>query len=321
MIGRLRTLALVGGAVGALGLTAPVAAGAATRTVDDDGVQCPAAGFTTIQSAVDAAGPGDQINVCRGTYAEDVTIGAGKDGLSLLSSTATAAATVKSPNPFTVLGAQGVSIQKFRIEPTTAGIFAFDGGFDLIRNNLIVGGEIGIDLIGSQADTVRDNTLLAQTLAGVFVQGGSNPAAADVLNNTVTGGTASATFGVIYGASAGAVSGLAFGNTISKHTFAIDVTSGPADVSLKANTVFQNGGGIFITSTVPVEVENNRVNGNATYGIEVHTGGHTLLSNNARSNGGTDCIDTTSGGGTASTANTWTGNYGLDWNVPGICTP
>jgi parallel beta-helix repeat protein len=46
--------------------------------VDDDGVECPNADFTTIQAAVDAAAaePGTQeIRVCKGMYAENVSIG------------------------------------------------------------------------------------------------------------------------------------------------------------------------------------------------------------------------------------------------------
>jgi pectin methylesterase-like acyl-CoA thioesterase len=42
--------------------------------VDDDKVQCPTAQFTTIQSAVDAANPGDTIRVCPGTYVEQVVV-------------------------------------------------------------------------------------------------------------------------------------------------------------------------------------------------------------------------------------------------------
>ena len=45
-----------------------------TLVVDDDKVQCPTAGFTTIQSAVDAATPGTSIHICAGTYAEQVMI-------------------------------------------------------------------------------------------------------------------------------------------------------------------------------------------------------------------------------------------------------
>ena len=43
--------------------------------VDDDKVECPAATFTSIQAAVNAASPGDQILVCKGIYREQVVIG------------------------------------------------------------------------------------------------------------------------------------------------------------------------------------------------------------------------------------------------------
>lgn len=45
-------------------------AGAATLAVDDDGADCPAAPYTSIQSAVNAAAPGDTVAVCAGDYAE-----------------------------------------------------------------------------------------------------------------------------------------------------------------------------------------------------------------------------------------------------------
>lgn len=71
-----------------LGLTllTPVAAQAATFTVDPADVSacsvqdrtCP-----TIGSAVQAAGAGDVITILKGTYAESVNVGAGKDGLQL----------------------------------------------------------------------------------------------------------------------------------------------------------------------------------------------------------------------------------------------
>jgi hypothetical protein len=48
-------------------------AAAATWTVDDDKAQCPSAGFTSIQAAVDQAAPHDTILICDGTYAEQST--------------------------------------------------------------------------------------------------------------------------------------------------------------------------------------------------------------------------------------------------------
>jgi len=46
----------------------------ATLEVDDDGAECPSAGFTSIQNAVNNASPGDTIEVCPGTYEEKVRI-------------------------------------------------------------------------------------------------------------------------------------------------------------------------------------------------------------------------------------------------------
>lgn len=48
----------------------PTPVKATTFVVDDDGLQCPGAPFTTIQAAVNAAGNGDTIQVCPGTYPE-----------------------------------------------------------------------------------------------------------------------------------------------------------------------------------------------------------------------------------------------------------
>lgn len=45
-----------------------------TLLVDDDKVQCPNAAFTSIQAAVNAASRGDRINVCPGTYREQVQV-------------------------------------------------------------------------------------------------------------------------------------------------------------------------------------------------------------------------------------------------------
>ena len=49
------------------------------------GTSCNDPGYPTIQSAVTAATPGDRINVCAGTYAEQVTVPTGKDGIQLRS--------------------------------------------------------------------------------------------------------------------------------------------------------------------------------------------------------------------------------------------
>ncbi len=54
--------------LGSLALAGPAAA--ATLAVDDDGADCPAAPYTSVQAAVDAAASGDTIAICAGHYAE-----------------------------------------------------------------------------------------------------------------------------------------------------------------------------------------------------------------------------------------------------------
>ena len=56
---------------------------AATLTVDDDRADCPAAAFTSVQAAVDAAAAGDTIVICKGDYVE----GTGTPGTNALTIT------------------------------------------------------------------------------------------------------------------------------------------------------------------------------------------------------------------------------------------
>lgn len=76
--------------------------------VDDDKVQCPAAVYTTIQSAVTAAAAGDTVQVCAGTYNENVNIPNTKAGLTLIGAqagTSFAGRTFAGPLESTVRGA------------------------------------------------------------------------------------------------------------------------------------------------------------------------------------------------------------------------
>jgi hypothetical protein len=57
----------------ALAIAVPATAVASTWTVDDDHVQCPNAGFSTIQAAINQAAPWDTVVICPGDYAEAIT--------------------------------------------------------------------------------------------------------------------------------------------------------------------------------------------------------------------------------------------------------
>lgn len=112
-------------------------ANAAQIFVDDDMAQCPGAQYTSIQAAVTAAHPGDTINVCSGTYHEQVTVTKkltiqGYDSMNMnqpiiipagvvANSTSTA-----TGNPIAAIvlidGANGVNLSDLTVDGSTNGI-------------------------------------------------------------------------------------------------------------------------------------------------------------------------------------------------------
>lgn len=149
--------------------------------VDDDKVECPNAGFTHIQDAVNAATPGASIRVCKGTYVEQVTINKPleieadsgailmpaamqQNAASLVDAAALATAVLVSD-------ANGVTIRGLVVDGTNAGIAACSpilfgivyqnssGALErvTVRNFRLFG---GVNLAGCQSGS------------GIFVQSG-----------------------------------------------------------------------------------------------------------------------------------------------------
>ena len=157
---------------------------ATTHWVNDDspkhrpytppGRNCNNPGYPTIQSAVDAAAPGDRINVCPGTYMEEVTIPPGKDNI-LLRSVQFWAAVIKAPpvmlgpteSIVRVNGAHDVTILAFTI--TGPG----GGPCDSLRYGVRVDDGGSVDILGNHITQIHD-TPFGECRSGIAVEVGES---------------------------------------------------------------------------------------------------------------------------------------------------
>jgi hypothetical protein len=88
---------------------------------------------------------------------------------------------------------------------------------------------------------------------------------------------------------------------------------------LRGNYVFDNGTGIDLGSyEVHLLVRENRVRDSDEDGIHVTGERNRFFDNSSLGNGGLDCFDGSTGGGTAGTANTWARNVGVT-DSPDVC--
>ncbi len=254
--------------------------------------------YPTIQSAVTAAGPGDHIKVCPGTYVEQVTIPAGKDKLSLESkghwqAIIKAPAAMADPGDIVhVAGAKDVKLTDFTISgplPDSqfcstfprSGVRVDSNGSATIEKNHITeirstspalrGCQNGLAIvIGRQFEgqvgqaTIKDNTIDLYQKEGVYVDNAGSSAKID--HNTITNPGAvniTAPNGIQIGRGASAD---VKNNDVNGNVFA-DPTSALGTGIL----VFEVNGG--------VNVQNNDVHGN-DLGIETDSGSGVLISDN-----------------------------------------
>jgi hypothetical protein len=79
--------------------------------------------------------------------------------------------------------------------------------------------------------------------------------------------------------------------------------------------------GLFLSDSTNIEVAHNRMAGATAGVIASSSTGNDLHDNDWTGPGPNDCLDNSSGSGTANTGNTWTNNYGGESSPAGICTP
>lgn len=139
--------------------------------------------FPTIQGAVDAALPGDEIEVEEGTYNESVIV-------------TTPNLEIKADEKVTVnggfgVGAEGVEIENFNINASSsfldAGVFVEVTSKVEIEGNTISGGFVGIALIGCTKSTVKDNELSGNVIGIALLASNGNTLDANTAKGNLAG--------------------------------------------------------------------------------------------------------------------------------------
>jgi hypothetical protein len=148
--------------------------------VDDDKVECPNAGFTHIQDAVAAAAAGDEIHICKGTYAEQVTIHKpldidADDGAILMPSSMRANTTslfdaAPIATALLVADATGVSVSGLTVDGANNGISACAPDLIGISFQNASG---ALDHIAVRNFKLAESDNGCQSGTGIFVQSGN----------------------------------------------------------------------------------------------------------------------------------------------------
>ena len=277
-------------------------ADAATLTVG------PGETYTTIQSAINAASPGDTIEVQSGTYNEHVVV---NKQLTLRGNNTGGGLPVVdaggSGNTITI-SADDCILEGFVAIGSGAypgsGIKATSSGNTITGNTATGNSGIGIYLYSSSSNTITGNTASGNTNYGIYLASSSN-------GNTLSGNTATGNgYGIYLGNSD---SNTLSGNTATSNTFCGIYLLGSNDNTITGNTATGNTNyGIFLYSSSSNTISGNTATGNTNYGIYLDSSsGNTISGNTATGNVYGIYLDSSSNGNTLS-GNTATSNtYGI----------
>lgn len=142
------------------------------------GSSCNSAGYATIQAGINAAMPGDTVNVCPGKYPENITINkanltvtaiGGSSATLIMTPVVAAVVTFTAPNSglfgFTLIPYGSVAKYDIGVNVAIGGVASAE-----IANNYVRGGRIGINLgCGSSSSTIYHNIVRGATEAGINI--------------------------------------------------------------------------------------------------------------------------------------------------------
>jgi parallel beta-helix repeat protein len=324
-------------AVAALVALTAAAAFAATVVVDDDGHAAPGnCGATTpapatIQGGVDAANPGDTVQVCPGTYVGAVvvdkalTLNGAKSAVDGRTQSGGGSIVSAPSGPAFTLNADNVTVAGFTIKNSDVGVQTSNqhSGY-LIQNNVITNNTIGIYLNSSNslANEVRQNKISANNRAGsgsgdgIYSDQGLHNATID-RNAFLNQANAGVLFAAGPGTSNVSINDNRFSNMANSAVSFIDnVSQASIDHNNIVNSAINPNGGsaIFIGgSSNNVSVASNTITLANYSGVAIRdTASAITIANNTIKRAGGNGIDVSSStsGATTTTGNVVKRNHG-----------
>jgi parallel beta-helix repeat protein len=307
--------------------------------------------YATIQAAVDAVVvDGSTIAICPGTYHEQVTIENKRDlairsykvsGLPLPTIDAGGMTNSDGTGTEAIALTQSakVTIRDVHLTNAFIGITIFDSPETKVQNCFLDTMSAGMSIGGSSVDsTVRDNTISDVSDYGLYIYVGQT----EIRNNSITHSGGDGIYLV------DADKQKVIDNTIT-NSRRNGITLVESRESLVSNNRVSNSGGtgILAEQVINSTMRGNTANFNADNGMVItnFSTGNTISDSIARGNGANgiavasdatsntlnrnvfrgnaryDAEDSSTGSGTAGTANAWTGNR-CDVSSPvGLCTP
>jgi uncharacterized repeat protein (TIGR01451 family) len=295
-------------------------ADAATLTVG------PGQTYTTIQSAINAASPGDTILVQSGTYNEHVVV----NKQLTLQGVGSPVVNAGGSGDAITISADGCTLEGFVAKGSGAypgaGIKATSSG-NTISGNTANGNGYGIYLIhSSNSNTISGNTATGNSFTGIYLDSSSNgntisgnTATGNTCGiylysssngNTISGNTATGTHGGIrlYSSSDNTISG----NTATGSDIGIILSSSSNGNTISGNTATGSDSGILLYYSSDNTISDNTANGN-TNGIYLDSSSDNTISGNTATGNNRDGIFLDSSNSNTISGNTATGNtmYGI----------
>ena len=187
------------------------------------------------------------------------------------------------------------------INTTGPGVAGAQSSGLVVSNNTSKGDGNFIALFLTAGAKITDNTVTGSTSSALFVGGGNT--GTTITGNTISGGDAT---GI---------------NVVAE--FYVGSLNQVSEIA--SNTITGRSNGIRIQPATEqsssTRIADNVVRNSSNNGIWLESGtGITVTGNRSLDSGAKDCVDTTTGAGTAGTANTWTGDTGRTSDPAGLCT-